>query len=139
MPAGLFERIIGKFKNGAPVHLVPEPYRTIFSIQDALSEIVNKRTGEDPLRPLYGVPYIPDTAGKIPPNAREINSLLKRTITVYEPRIRKVFFGGWQVHEKKAYPLCLIVCFMHNGAKAGFVLHFKGMGNNEVKLWRRRG
>lgn len=138
MPASFFDHLKGTFKNGIPPHLVPEPHSTVFSLQDNIHNLINVRQGSDFLRPLYGIPHIPDILFEIPPNIRNVQVQLKSMLLMYEPRIIKLAICGWSISRKGLFSQCLLIC-EHKRGKCAYVLQFKGEGNNVVTPWKRDG
>jgi len=136
MPASIFDRLKGTFRNGIPVHLVPEPARTGFSIMDNIWGIINTSLGRYPLRPDFGLPHIPDTIAKIPEKNGELTSHLKTIIPKFEPRVKRIFIPRWEVNGKGCFLECLLICELHKGGVLRFLVQFRGMGNNAIRPWR---
>ena len=136
MPARLFDKLVGTFRNGIPVQHVPPHLQTVFSVQDHLHRIVNEHAHNDQLSQAKGFPDIYDTYAKVPDNIKPFETIIKDIILQNEPLIKDVVVTDWHIVKKGASLACVLLCATKKEKEVyRFRLKLRGAGGHEVELW----
>jgi len=83
----LLERI-GSWKREPNRRDREDPRKTIRSVLQHLSRILNTRRGSVPIAEDYGIPDLADLVSLFPESVREIERAIRQVIQKYEPRLK---------------------------------------------------
>lgn len=112
MQQGIFQSLVGHFKNGVPINAVSPASRKVLTVMDAIWDIIDTRLGSYALQPNYGIPDIlPDTIGRVPTaESKLVEEHLKKYVPVFVPNVRNIYFAGWSVDAKGCFCECMMIC-----------------------------
>jgi len=137
MNQGLFESLTGHFLDGTPVDSVPVKNRRIVSIMDHLNRIFNTREGSLSHLQGYGLPDISEIYRKMPDGIDELQAAIKKTVEMYEPRLKSIKVFPRESEDDKFKLVFIISGEMKGGGLVRFQTTFTSMGNSMISPWKK--
>lgn len=139
MNQGLFESLTGFYLDGSKVDEVPMTERQRKSIMDHLNRLLNTREGSVPHLPNYGIPDVSEIYRKMPGSIIDLQNAIKKTIELYEPRLKnvKVLIPD---EKKNKFSLSFIITgeMRNSGGQVRFETTFASNGKSSTAPWRKQ-
>jgi type VI secretion system protein len=138
MNQGLFESLTGNFLDGTPVESVPQNNRRVMSIMDHLNRMFNTREGSITHLTGYGLPDISEIYRKMPHGIEELKDAIKRTVEVYEPRLKKVKVVQHETEAKEFKLIFILSGELREGGLVRFQTTFTSQGRSSIAPWKKQ-
>jgi type VI secretion system protein len=137
MNQGLFESLTGHFLDGQSVESIDVRNRRVTSIMDHLNRLFNTRDGSLSHLKHYGLPDISEIYRKMPDGIDELEGAIKKTVEIYEPRLRNVKVMK-QDNETDKFKLVFIVSGeLREGGRVRFQTTFTSIGNSSIVPYKK--
>jgi predicted component of type VI protein secretion system len=132
----LFDALTGGFEDGTPYDAAAKETRRIKAVESNLARLFRIRKGSDEHRPLMGVRHSGDICAMLKSNRPELEQELRDMLKIYEPRIEKVKFNGWQYLPQTGGTICFFcAALVRTHTRIPFKATFQYVvGGNHVEI-----
>lgn len=137
MNQALFESITGMFLDGTSIEDVPPSQRLLYSVMDHLNRMFNTRKGSIPHLKDYGLPDISEIYRKMPEGLGELEAAIKRTVELYEPRMRNIKIIRRETDNQVSRLVYLISGEIVRGGLVRFQTTFISTGFSKISPWKK--
>jgi len=135
MNSYLFDRLSGEFINGKRLSRVPKEYHGYLSTMGYLQSIFNTWQGNVSSNPDYGVPMFDSTFVETPKDTKERGKVIHKILLEHVPDFQTVRVGLWDLHKRKFYLRCVVLCRLKNRELYKYRINFIGNGAHTVEPW----
>jgi type VI secretion system protein len=137
MKQGLFESLTGEFYDGTAIDAVPENRRQMLSISDHLTRLFNTRSGCISHLVDYGLPDISELYRKMPEGMEELRAAIRRTVEVYEPRLKNIRVAPRDSDNKNSQLVFILSAELKTGGMVRFQTTFSTTEPSTIIPWRK--